>query len=424
MTLFLLVLAGEIIFSLPFHITRFFRPTFLIEFQLSNTQLGDIFAVYGIVAMLSYFPGGIIADRFAPGKLMAFSLFATAAGGLFLLTKPDTTGLAILFGYWGATTILLFWAAMIKGTRLLAGHYRQGKAFGILDGGRGLVASLFASGAVLLFQFNSHQQLSAVVGQTTSTLTLQPVILFYTVTTALTALLIYCFANRFSVERSVQENTEALQNDIFNTLKNQYVWLQGLIVIAAYCGYKSLDNLGLYAVEVLGMSELESAELTSYLSYLRPIAAITVGILADRWSPSRAITVLFALLIISFLILMFIDSSSVFQQLIILNLAITGFAIFALRGVYFTLLEESQLKIQRTGAAVGIISFVGFTPDIFFAPITGRILDANDVTSGFQYYFILMSFISLIGLVAASLFIYYLKRASVKGKIDEQIEHE
>ena len=48
-----LVIAGEMIFGLPFHIARFFRPTFLDVFNFSNTQLGDVFAVYGITAMVS-----------------------------------------------------------------------------------------------------------------------------------------------------------------------------------------------------------------------------------------------------------------------------------------------------------------------------------------------------------------------------------
>ncbi|MDA0705036.1 MAG: hypothetical protein O2907_00045 [Proteobacteria bacterium] len=50
-----LVIAAEMVFGLPFHITRFFRPTFLEVFNFSNTQLGDVFAVYGIAATLSFF---------------------------------------------------------------------------------------------------------------------------------------------------------------------------------------------------------------------------------------------------------------------------------------------------------------------------------------------------------------------------------
>ena len=51
-----LVIAGEMVFGLPFHTGRFFRPTMLDVFGFTNTQLGDLFAVYGVTAMLTYFP--------------------------------------------------------------------------------------------------------------------------------------------------------------------------------------------------------------------------------------------------------------------------------------------------------------------------------------------------------------------------------
>ncbi len=52
-----LIVAGEAIFGLPFHITRFFRPTVLEVFGLTNTELGIAQAVYGVWAMIAYFPG-------------------------------------------------------------------------------------------------------------------------------------------------------------------------------------------------------------------------------------------------------------------------------------------------------------------------------------------------------------------------------
>jgi len=70
-----LIIAGEIIFALPFHLARFFRPTLLETFQLSATELGSIQGIYGIVAMLSYFPGGLLADRFPAHKLLVISLY-------------------------------------------------------------------------------------------------------------------------------------------------------------------------------------------------------------------------------------------------------------------------------------------------------------------------------------------------------------
>jgi len=143
-----LIVAGEMIFSLPFHTARFFRPTFLDVFGFTNTNLGDMFAVYGITAMVAYFPGGVIADRYSARKLLTLSVVLTAIGGFYMATIPAGISMALLYGYWGVTTILLFWAAVLKATREWGGNLSQGKAFGILDGGRGLVAAAFAVFAV------------------------------------------------------------------------------------------------------------------------------------------------------------------------------------------------------------------------------------------------------------------------------------
>jgi sugar phosphate permease len=83
-----LVVAGEIVFGLPFHVPRYFRPSVLAAFGLSNAGMGDVFAVYGVTAMLSYVPGGLLADRFSARSLMATSLAATAVGGLYMATFP------------------------------------------------------------------------------------------------------------------------------------------------------------------------------------------------------------------------------------------------------------------------------------------------------------------------------------------------
>ena len=64
-----LIVAGEGVYLLPFSVTRFFRPTVLETFGLSNTELGTAMAIYGIVAMIAYFPGGPLADRSSAREL-------------------------------------------------------------------------------------------------------------------------------------------------------------------------------------------------------------------------------------------------------------------------------------------------------------------------------------------------------------------
>ena len=58
----------------------------------------------------------------------------------------------------------------------------------------------------------------------------------------------------------------------------------------------------------------------------------------------------------------------------IANMVVSCAAFFALRGIYFALLEESGTPRELTGTAVGVICFVGFTPEIFMPLVTGWLI--------------------------------------------------
>ena len=51
------------------------------------------------------------------------------------------------------------------------------------------------------------------------------------------------------------------------------VWIAAGVIVAAYCGYKGVDNYSLYAVQVLGYSEVDAAELSAWGAYIRPAGA-------------------------------------------------------------------------------------------------------------------------------------------------------
>ncbi|QHJ13369.1 Inner membrane protein YihN [Paraglaciecola mesophila] len=401
----IIILAGELIFALPFHLARFFRPTFLQAFGLTNTQLGDIFAVYGVVAMLSYFPGGIIADKYPPNRLMSFSLLATALGGLYLLSGPSHFGLTLLFAYWGATTVLVFWAAMIKATRLSAPSHRQGFAFGLLDGGRGLAASLFASVGILLLSFGTFNPQGDFSNAGEAFDAMRLLILYYTVLTALAAGLTWFFVSvqaESGANDDIQLQEQPLPaSSLGSTLINPLVWLQGGIVICAYCGYKALDNYSLFVVQHYGWSQVEGAQFITFSSYMRPVAALVAGMLADRLRTSKMTYFLFAALGLVFVGIAWMTHFNAAITLVLAMLLFTFFAVFALRGIYFALVDESQIRMGATGTAVGIISVLGFTPDIFFASISGRMLDAGQ--EGFGYYFLFVAGIMFVGCLCALL---------------------
>ena len=396
MQMIILILASELVFSLPFHLARFFRPAFLDVFNLSNTNLGDIFAIYGVMAMISYFLGGMIADKVSARKLMAVSLLLTASGGLYMSTVPSLLGMTLLYGYWGITTIFLVWAAMIKATKEWGGDYTQGKAFGLLEGGRGLLASLLSAIAIVIFasflptQINLASAAERLNG-------FRSIILFYSALTGIGAILVWTLLPDSQTDANNKEFSINLKK-LTQVLSNRLVWLHAGIIICAYSTYKGLDNMALYAYEVIGMNEVDAATLFTYASLTRPIAAIFAGILADRIIASRVILLMFCMLIFSFSSFIFIDGSAPWVTVVFINIFVTFFAVFAIRGIYFALIHEINTPSQITGTTIGIVSFVGFTPEIFFGSISGRILDANPGLVGHQNYFIFLTIIASIGI--------------------------
>jgi sugar phosphate permease len=145
-----LILAGGVVYTLPY-----LRQTFHVGLRealgLSNAELGHLNSIFGVVAMLAYFPGGWLADRVSARVLLTFSLAATGLAGLWYARFPPYPVLLGLHAFMGASTILTFWAALIKATRAWGGAHEQGRAFGILDGGRGVVEAVLAMVATAVF---------------------------------------------------------------------------------------------------------------------------------------------------------------------------------------------------------------------------------------------------------------------------------
>jgi sugar phosphate permease len=388
-----LVIAGELVFGLAFNIPRFFRPTMLDVFGLTNTQLGDMFAVYGVAAMLAYFPGGVLADRFSARSLIVLSLMATSLGGIYMATIPGMVGMRILYGYWGLTTIFLFWGALIRATRDWGGDTSQGIAFGVLEGGRGLVAAIAASIGVGILAFYLPENVRLATAEEREA-GFRMIILFYSLLTFFAGIFVWYVVPQGKRGSDVEYNPLSGMGIV---LRRPIVWAQAAIIVCAYCCFKGLDNYSLYAVQVLGKDEVEGAKLAAYGVWTRPVAAVLAGLIADRFNATRSIAAMLLILCASYLSWSVASPSGSGMAIIYTNFFTTYVAVFALRGIYFALLEENRTPKFLTGAAVGMISLIGYTPDIFFGPISGRILDANPGLVGHQNYFLFLAGIAATG---------------------------
>ncbi len=400
------------IYGLPFHTQRFFRATMLEAFDITNTQLGDMFAVYGATAMFSYFFGGPFADRYSARSLIAVSLVLTAFGGLYMATIPGVWEMSALYGFWGITTSFLFWAALIKATRDWGGAASQGIAFGILDGGRGLAAAVFGATAVAILALYLPTE-TALVTDIDRRAGLRSIILYYSLITLLCATVVWFLLPH--VRNTVSER-RSLFVGVPEVIRRPLIWTQAAVIICAYCGYKGLDNYSLYAVQVLGMNEIDAAKFSTYGAYVRPVACVMAGLIADRFDSARSIVVLFIMLVTSYSVLAVAAPDTTSLTLIYANVFVTFFAVYALRGIYYALLEETRTPKHLTGASVAVIAFIGYTPEVFFGPVTGRILDANPGVPGHQNFFAFLTAVSVVGVLVTLLLIRFNKPRRVEAQ--------
>jgi sugar phosphate permease len=415
----LLILAAEAVFILPFVLQRVFRPTVLETFNITNEQIGYCFSVYGIVALFSYFFGGPLADRFQPKNLMAIALILTAMGGFYFASYPDYKHLKILYGYWGFTTIFLFWAPMIKATRMWGGRRQQGQAFGFLDGGRGLVAAVFGSLGVFIFSslmMGSDIDLSLEIKRKA----FKQVILSSSFVVGSIGILVFLFLKTgqkgFPQYRVSKLNNLSWQG-IKTVLKLPAIWLLMIIILCAYTAYKATDLFSLYANTVMKYNDIDAAKVGTTLLYIRPLIGIFIGFMADKSKPSLWLMIGFLLTIMASFIFAtdFID----FQQelLFFINIVFMAIGVYSCRVLYFATMEEANIPLGLTGTAVGLASIVGYTPDIFSGPMFGILVDNPDGILGLQHAFKVVAAFAVIGFMASYLLLKISRRTSAPDEV-------
>ena len=107
----------------------------------------------------------------------------------------------------------------------------------------------------------------------------------------------------------------------------------------------------------------------------------------------------------SFMIYLGIFENVISLTLILLTSTVAG--VYAIRGIYFALMQESAVPLAATGTAVGIMSVVGFTPDVFMSPLMGYLLDSYPGAPGHRYVFLVLAIFALIGLIISMIFRNY-----------------
>ena len=317
-----------------------------------------------------------------------------------MATYPSYLTLQILFGYWGFTTVFLFWGAMIKATRLWGGTMSQGQAFGFLDAGRGLVAASMGSIGVFIFSLiiTSDIRSATLVERQEA---FRYVIFFTSFMVALVGLLVFVYMKSEGEEKIKEMTSTSSFSNIKSVIKIPSVWLLMIIIMSAYVGYKLTDIYSLYASDVMLYNQIQAAEVGALQLYLRPIVCVIIGFLADKTSGTSWIIIGFVIMLLGAVIFASGIVQSNMDVVFFISLIIIAVGTYAARALYFAVFQEGKIPLAHMGTAVGIISVVGYTPDVFASPIMGYLLDTYPGITGHQYVFTMLVVFSVLGLIAS-----------------------
>jgi len=415
-----LVLSGGSIYNLSY-LRGTFESVMLNTFQLTDAELGQISALLGLASLLCYFPGGRLADRFSSRALLTVSCLLTGLGGFYMMSlsglgRSSYTELLYLHMFWAVTSILTYWAALIKATQDW-GAERQGVAFGLLDSGRGLVKVLLTT--LSIYVFSSYQDQSDG---------LQGVMMVHSAACLASGLACWLFIPNAQAHQppSGSEHGSELGSergakrgaveDLKELIRLPAVWLMGAIVFTAYGSYWSTFTFARYAEEAYGMKTEEAAYLSTIAMWVRSLMPLIAGLLADRLGRSRVVSVSFILCVASFSVFAITPGEPALSWLLLLNVVTLSLGIFALRGVYFALMKGTDIPAHLTGLAVGVVSLIGFTPDIIVPLFKGALVEAfTDPTTGavdmayHQAFFATLAVTALVGALST----LWLERYSV-----------
>ena len=387
LTMGLLCLSGSVIFWLPLFSDIFYIPM-QNAFGFTKTQMGILLSTFGAVSLIAYFPGGWLADRFLPRKLITIALVITALAGFVFSTLPSFETCLILFAIWGLTSAGILWSAMIKAARCWGSREDQGKTYGILEGGRSISDVISTTILLMIFAYSRGDDRAV-----------PEIIIMISFYILVLALLVWRIMSDDISNNKKQPKVTI--SEIIYILRLPVIWLIALIIMATNTAMWGTIFFTPYATEVYELGEVGGGAIGAGKYWVTPFAAIAAGFFADKIGPAKAILGFCIIMTAGFLTFTLIPGSPALLPYLIINVAFLTAAVYALRGTYFSLLEQSSVPLAFTGIATGIISVIAYTPDIFMPTLGGIILDAYPGASGYQYLFLIVSFFSLIGLIAA-----------------------
>lgn len=405
----ILTFSGGIAFKLSSMKDMFYVP--MQQFMgLSNTQIGGALSAYGIVQTIGLVAGIYFCDMFSKKYMIGGSLIGLGVVGLYLSTFPGYWGFLIAFAVMAILGEVTYWPVLLKAIRLLGDEKTQGRMFGFLEMGRGIVDVIVASSALAVFGLMGEGESGLRGG-----------LLFLSGVTAVAGVLCLIFVphdeKRIGEDGKEVNKAQAAFGGMKQAVKSVDIWavaLNGFVVYCIYCGLTYfipfLNQIYFLPATAVGMYGI----INQY--GLKMIGGPVGGFMSDKVHKSSAKHIRFGFLacIIAMIVFLLVphEALGLSGKWIIGAICTLGFGaiVFTMRAVFFAPMDEVKVPAEITGAAMSLASLIIYLPNAFAYVIYGSFLDRYPGITGFRIVFGIMIGWAVIGLFVSTFLIHRIKR--------------
>jgi len=403
--LVLMIISLCTIYILPYMRQSYFTPLQTAMNLIGrDADYGNLLTIYGLGNIIFYLPGGFIADKFDPKKLLVFSMVSSGVLGLWMATWPGYTMLLLIHLLWAITTVLTFWSSSIKVVNMLAARDEQGQTFGLMESGRGLVGFVLTVAFLGLFAAFAAKEGGDVQGVTIIVIIVSALMILDGVALAL---LLPKTDTTVSNNVNVPETLKALGKSFAKPI----TWALAGIIFACSAIGTSAYYFQPY-LQLHGLSETMSVTFANLrISVLTVIGAVFAGYLSKKLKrSSRVMIYACILMIVMAAFLRFVPGSAGVVGILMVVMILLTFFWACNRGVYWAIIEEAGTSKKMVGSVVGVASLFGYLPDAFLNSVFGDYLENNETGVAFNKIFMTGLCFAFLGLAASLLADYVIKK--------------
>ena len=356
----------------------------IVDAAVINEYIGDLAMVFGAINMVMYIVGGLLVDKYGERIMLLLGGLMMAAGSVLyglVLSKAALMAGFVLFGFGTGT----MWGGYLKLTRKLGSSSEQGRMYSTSEFIRGITGTcLGLLGVTVLNQAILPDGITdpVLIGEKWRTMLFLHAAI-YIISVILCMILVP--KNVIGAEEDESAKAEPFTlKGAATVLKMPGTWLAtavlffGYSITACASGY-----LGAYTSNVIGVSASQTATFAIIRNYfIAAISTFAIGYVAVKLKSESKTIGVYSLISGILMIIMLLSAGNF--SLCIGSTFIFAIAYTGMRGLYFAVPAEVGIPVHLTGVTTGIMSLIGYLPDVFFAKLAGRWLDQHGL-AGYNY---------------------------------------